>query len=280
MFKRKKVVAKHRAEQTVLLRDDTLKKLDVLLRDTDSGKHEELSIELYHTIREFFEGYFNLKYEFTYEELIDEIKHKRGILEATKGSLIKFARTMLAKEYSEQKISSPKEIKLLVKDMKKVVSLLIPDEEEADVKKNIVHEIMKTLKNIRLRPRSTNEDAVKIFQLIDRARPLLTERDATLAKQHYKKAMMFYKGLKSQNKAEVYEELGKLYRDIITLEVQKKLKEMNKALVEVNDLINVEKISHAKLKYKQLLNMYLELPEMEQKKVYSNVMQFYEKLNK
>lgn len=284
MPKKKGKRNKKKEEQDSLLKEDILKKLDSISKDADKEKPEHVTIHLYHTIREFFEGYFNIKYEFTYEELIDEIKHKRGLEDSKKTPLIKFARKMLAKEYSEEKSTSSKELKSVIREFKKLVSISIKTGKDiADEKAkegSLIEGVMKTLKSIRLRPRSTNEEAVKIFKLIDKTKPLLNEKEVGKAKRYYKKAMAYYKVIQPNHRKEVYGELGEVYKEIIKIEIDKKLKNINQALVEINDSINSEKIGKAKNQYKKLLNMYMELPEKEQKKVYKNVMQFYEKLSK
>ena len=115
-FKKKKKEKKkgkkkvEKEDKLTLLKKQVLKRIKLIEEQIFEDKIEDGFINLFHTIREFFATIAKIKYEFTYEELINEI-NKKKVPPELKNKINEFAKNISVIEYSDRTLS-----KQLLKD--------------------------------------------------------------------------------------------------------------------------------------------------------------------
>jgi len=103
------------------LKIEALRRIDYLLEK--KIVHEE---EIYYLVKNFFKRYLNLEYEFTYEELLNELT-KIFIEEEVREVLEEFLEEVSFIEFSDEHFST-EELKELIKVFALIIDNLIPEE--------------------------------------------------------------------------------------------------------------------------------------------------------
>lgn len=114
----KKKEQKTIADKKQKLRTTAVRQLNNISKQKDQKK---LIMQLHLLLREFFKQYFNLRYSFTNEELIDELT-RRKIDKYLKRKTAKILDRVTEARYNTSHTNE--EIKALVQDVKQVISLL------------------------------------------------------------------------------------------------------------------------------------------------------------
>ena len=174
---------------------DSLLKLEAAL---DSEAIEKL-ILLYSTIvRRYFKNLFDLGYEFTYDELITEIR-KRTLNEMLQGVLIGFFNRSLELEFSGKSVSKP-ELKAMISEFKQLVSYTSHEpylqEEKAKKQKEKLNKID------------------TMFMKISEAESLLRRQDLNGAYFIYRRLVADFKLLSESDKKKLHGFVARLYDEI------------------------------------------------------------------
>ncbi|MCD6590227.1 hypothetical protein J7K74_03525 [Candidatus Woesearchaeota archaeon] len=204
------------------IKEQALEKIDFLL--TKKIVTEE---ELYHFVKEFFKRYLHIDYEFTYEELEEELA-KVFIDEDTREMLDKFLEEVSFIEFSDLKFTS-EEIKELLKTFALIIDIIIPEELPPGSPGRALIERIKKEKALEMDGVVMNKkeekgeilfeeekEALKMFrEELNKASIAIASNNNKEARDRYMKALKIYDSLLSiEEKKKVYKELRDLYEAI------------------------------------------------------------------
>ena len=193
---------KRRKEEALLglsFADRIINKLN-RLESRLSGKTQtlDLAIEFSKIVREYFKYVLNIDYEFTYNELLNELK-KKGINPEIEILLIDFFKRATQTEFAGNKIRR-RELQTLINEMKEMVHLTSKEKP-----KNI-------LKLIEIPAKIKDVD--KVFIVITNIEKLLERNDIDRAMKLYIKVLDAYNKLEEKDKDSVYPILTRLYKEL------------------------------------------------------------------
>ena len=193
---------KRREEATLLglsFADRIINKLN-RLESRLSGKTptRELAVEFSRIVREYFKYILNIDYEFTYNELLDELK-KKGINPDIESLLIEFFKRATRVEFAGHRIRR-RELQSLINEAKEVVHLTSKEEPK------------KRLKLIEIPIKIKDID--KVFIAITNIEKLLERNDIERAMKLYLRILNAYNKLEERDKDSVYPLLSRLYKEL------------------------------------------------------------------
>ncbi|MEM3374547.1 MAG: hypothetical protein QXE31_04985, partial [Candidatus Woesearchaeota archaeon] len=173
---------------------DSILKLEDLI---EIENIEKLILMLANIIRRYFKSLFNLRYEFTYEELIDEIKSRR-ISDTFKSVLINFFERSTEIEFSGKSVSK-EEFRAMLSEFKQIVALTS--------EKELVEKESKVINN----PLTKLDE---MFFKINQAEILLRQRKINEAYFIYLRLINEYKLLQQSDKRKIHGFIARLYEEI------------------------------------------------------------------
>lgn len=198
---REKLRAEEIPEKSMLdYEAETLSKFDAMLKKLERGDLQGISDEFNVVFREFLKFTLKIDYEFTYEELIEELKKKKlpGLL---KLGLSNYVSGLIEIQYGRRKLT-----KQLLRDeihkAKEIVSLVI---------KNLPKEEVVPKKG---RPKVARDNIRQVYKLIVDANKSLARKDMSKARKDYNKMKELFDGLSKKQKKEVYSKLSRLRKAI------------------------------------------------------------------
>ncbi len=167
--------------------------------------------EVYDITKTFFRELLQLKYEFTHEELIEELQ--KIYLDKNHHEKIKtFIKKIGMMEYTN-KTYSDDELNEMLDEMTAIITILIRHHS----KKTILHKIMTALGIYRLKrtpsTKDTTEAKEELFRLL---RIVEDETDIEKAKHIYSKSLEQYNHLTKEEKEKYYQDLMKTYNKLNT----------------------------------------------------------------
>jgi len=157
-----------------------------------------LSSEFSRIVREYFKDILNLQYEFTYDELLKEIK-KKGLNPEIESLLVDFFNRATKIEFAGHKLRR-RELQSLINEAKEIVHLTSKEEEDKKLK---LIQIPKEIK-----------DVDKVFIAITNIEKLLSRNDIKRAMKLYLKTLDAYNDLKEKDKDIIYPVLKRLYKEL------------------------------------------------------------------
>ncbi len=194
----------------LLLKEQALQRIDFLL-----SKKIVTEEELYYFVKEFFKQYLHLDYEFTYEELEEEL-NKIFIDEETREMLDKFLEEVSFIEFSDIKLSD-KEIKDLLKTFALIIDMIIHEELPKDSEaRRLIESLRKNnKKEEKLIENGEEKSSMELFnEELDKAIREMAN-DVEKAKEYYLKALSIYNELLPlKDKKKVYPKLKELYESL------------------------------------------------------------------
>lgn len=181
--------------------------------------------EVYHTVKTFFKELLVIDYEFTHDELIDEL-HKTYLDKESLDQVTKFVDSIGRMEYSH-KAFSQEELLVLLEEMRKIVRKLIhhhkkkhwaerllinlhlkkdddPDKKPFD---KLDEEVIKEEEEI--------DEKIAVAEVIDILTEIEKTTDEKKGKKLYKQAMTEYDKLEKKDQEMIYPELMKAYHHIV-----------------------------------------------------------------
>ncbi len=215
---------KKRVDKKLLLKQQTLKKIDRFLTNLKLHSLEDNSIQLFHMIKTFFALFFKIKYSFTYEELLDELEKKK-IKDTVRNRIMKLVNETENYEYKRitNKKTAYKKIRELAKEFKSIVEELVTDKETTKEKKVLIPTIKIKLFSMRrkkrrfikrkIRPHHV-ENVEKIYNLLLLGNESLT-KNLERAKTTYNKIKKLYEHLPETEKKEVYKDILLFYKRLL-----------------------------------------------------------------
>ncbi len=246
-FKKEREKKKKEKEDKIdLLKKQLLKRIKIIEDQIFQNKIEDGFINLFHTIREFFATILKIKYEFTYEELINEVEKKKSIKPEIKKKIKKFSDKISVIEYSDR-ILSKKILKDSLEEFRHITKILI----KRPIKK------VKPEK-IKLRKLYRNEHLLKILHTLKLYK---TEEE--------KKIILRKKKIEKLKKEE----------EVILLKKQyEKIKKIENLAAKALKYIQNNNIDMAKKTYISLNRLYQNSDPEEKKQVYDKVKDVYHEI--
>ncbi|MBU1202260.1 MAG: hypothetical protein KKA51_07180 [Nanoarchaeota archaeon] len=224
-------------ESKLVLRKSTLRDINYLL-----SKSWVTEQEVYNLVKNFLKGYLNINYEFTKDELFEELKNVY-LPYTIRADFFKFIDLVFMFEYSNVKYSD-KELKILIEEFKNYLDyLIVPNFVEKSMTgtfffKSIRGKLTNYLKSIlksqgrkeksvlkdtkKQESKPTNlsvldpvyESHIDINTLLEKIYSSINNGDFDSAKILYKQAMDKYQLLSPDEKAKYYENLSSVYNSL------------------------------------------------------------------
>ena len=161
---------------------------------------KELTDELYKLFRGFIKKVLNIKYEFTHQELVAELKKRREISQLLKGVILSLSWSLEQKRYG-QKVGIY-ELWALINEMKELIILITKSESED--KEKVGPEGKKGLGK-----------SQKVFFLTAKAYSYLRKKNFKRVERLYNKILKLYKDLPNKEKEKTYATIKRLHDLII-----------------------------------------------------------------
>jgi hypothetical protein len=287
---------KSKKEQRVEISKDILQKISNLKKKFSNHPSDELALEFYKIFRDFFSGFFNLKFKFTYEELSDQIEHKR-IDPRYKRRIEKLAKRLTYLEYSKIDVTN-KLLREMINDFKYIVKKLTASKKK---KKHVNKRLDRVLKKIakksrlfkRLRLKKVkkpgkkpllkkvfvkrdkeaefHEEEKMIHELLKKAFDALVNRNAEKAKNIYAVIMELYQKLPSEDKERVHNDILKVFKP-------KPKTDVNKLIEKTYYYMGKRDVENTGRTYTQLESVYKEMSEKEKEIYYPKIAELYENI--
>jgi len=232
-FKRKK----KKPERLELVKNKTFKGIDSFKKHFSKKSREDNFIQFIHITRLFFAELFKIRYEFTFEELNNELEKKR-IDKNLKEQITFFLKKLSVVEYSNETLSE-QELKKLLSDFLKLFEKLTFNEQK--VKETMLGKILRflrikgpaiqkkkdrkkqntllTLIQPILSKLKINFGKSKLEQVHDmliKALDMLNNNEIQKSKQLYVKIKEKYNQLNIEDKKEVYDDILLLYKELVS----------------------------------------------------------------
>jgi len=170
------------------------------LQDTMHEKSiDDLAKEFTNTIRQYFKTVFNVEYEFTYEEFLEEL-NKKDIDARLKKVLISFFKRIPQIEFGGTQLTK-QELQSLIDEMHEIVNatsgIVAPHDE-----------LRKQLKKVQ------GKGLDRIYQLISNAEIYLRMGEVREAARIFATVKRAYDGLREADKHRLYDQVQRLYDEI------------------------------------------------------------------
>lgn len=189
-----------------LFREVFLKRTSYLL-----SKRVVKEQEVYNLVRDFFKEYLQVDYEFTKEELEEEMK-KVYLEPKMRDKISSFLNRAFSIQYNEQPLED-KELRVLLQDFTKLVNTLI----HRYKKKSFMQKLMSRFKNDSSDESDSASQIVseqgEFSQLFQKAEDAVGN-DVEQAKELYKQLNQLYSGLDEKKKKKFFKPMGQLYERI------------------------------------------------------------------
>jgi hypothetical protein len=217
LLKRKKETPEKEAayEESALI---MLRKLELKLKTKKTRKDslEKISKELMRIVRAFISGLLKIEYEFTYEELCNEItKHK--ISTPLRIMIITFFKRLSEINYKGHKISK-KELIGFIKEARIIAKAGIEELSNENLNNN---EKIKNNKKEAKRTSNESRTVLEIYKDLIKANKSLKNHDMDSAKLSYIRIKENYDNLPLSKKRKIYKKIVSLYKKIKEKELEK-----------------------------------------------------------
>jgi hypothetical protein len=169
-----------------------------------TDKTSDLTTKFFNSIRKFFKDLFHLDYEYSYEELMNELSQEQ-MEHTTKMILASFFKKVSELNFSGGDVSVL-ELESLIEEARSIIDLTTEktaEEKSTEQKSNQIKQLL--LKA---------EGLDKIFSLIAKAQQSLLYHGSENAKQSYLRIIDEYNKLPLIKKEKVYESIKRLYDEI------------------------------------------------------------------
>jgi len=246
--------------------------------------------ELYSLIRKFFGEYLKLDYEFTYEELSQEL-NKVFVTPKVKEHIDDFLIRLSESEYLEETILGTNEINKYLEEFGDIIKNIIYDDQPVHGEESIVQKVLKRHKEA---PKIM--DVTGINALIEETNFHITNGNMDIAKSSYINLLKAYDALSKDDKKKLHDNLNEVYERLQTLiknpasQVESGKKNnasytISDSIKKVRDLaddtlfyINASNAESAKKKYAEALSLYEALDPEDKKLMHSRINDLYNQL--
>ena len=162
--------------------------------------------ELYIFVRKFFGEYLKLNYEFTYEELSQEL-NKVFIKPQVKETIDSFLIRLSESEYLEETILGTNELNSFLRELSKIITLMIYDDMPLKKEGSFIKKVL----NINSKSQDTDITISSVSSEIENVNFVITGGDITLAKKSYIELLKKYDSLNKDDKKKLHMDMTELY---------------------------------------------------------------------
>ncbi len=222
-------IKKKKPDRIKVVKDNTIKRIQSFNKHFSKKNNDDNFIQFFHVVKLFFAELFKIKYEFTFEELSNELERKR-IDKNLKEKILFFLKKLSAVDYNDKKLPEL-ELRKLLNEFLKLFEKLTFDEQKPKekkinkilvflrIKKPVIQkkEAGKTLMYSILSKLKINFGKNKLEQVHDlliKALDALNNNEIKKSKQMYVKIKEKYNQLNIEDKKEVYSDILLLYNEL------------------------------------------------------------------
>jgi len=240
--------------------------------------------ELYIFIRKFFSEYLKLDYEFTYEELSQELNKvfiKPKVKEHIDGFLIRLSES----EYLEEASLGTVEINEYLKELDDIIrNVIFDDQPVVEESPTLIQKVLK----IKHSEQEKVMDISGVASLIDEINFHITNGNINTAKNSYVELSKLYDKLSKDDKKKLHDDMNEVYERLQTLiknpkslaatnkeNVSESIKKVTDFVEETLFYINASNINSAKKSYSEALQAYEILNPTEKKLMHARVSDLY-----
>jgi hypothetical protein len=242
--------------------------------------------ELYTLVRKFFGEYLKLDYEFTYEELSQEL-NKIFIRPKVKEHIDEFLVRLSESEYLEESSLDTNSINMFLKELDEIIRNMIFEDKSAQAEESLIQKVLK----MKGKESHGALDVASVSALIEELNFHISNGSMETAKTYYVNLMKAYDALGRNDKKKLHDAMNESYERLQTLiknpHPQKPVKreDLSSALKYAKDLIdettfyiNASNLASAKASYSETLKAYESLNPDDRKLLHSDVNELYMQL--
>jgi len=232
-FKRKK----KKPDRIKVVKDNTLKRIQSFNKHFSKKNKDDNFIQFFHVVKLFFAELFKIKYEFTFEELSNELERKR-VDKSLKEKIVFFLKKLSVVEYSDERLPES-ELRKLLNDFLKLFEKLTFNEQkvketrldkilrflrikkplmqkkEAGKKQNTLLTLIQPLLS-ELKINFGKSKLEQVHDMLIKALDMLNNNEIKKSKQLYVKIKEKYNQLSIEDKKEVYDDVLLLYNELVS----------------------------------------------------------------
>ena len=255
------------------IREKALKEINSLSKRIKEKELDAQASEFYDILRKFFAKIFKIKYQFTYEELRDELEKKK-LDNRFQTRIDKFINKLTHIEYSNVTLTNER-LKELITELKYLVKQLTiiekPEKKKVakklDSLKSRITKKANIFKKLKLKKVSKPNKIIKdINLLLKEGNESLKNRDTKKAGIIYKKIYELYRQLSLKDKDKIYNKISKVY---------KKKEPIYDLLNNAYSALLYHKTDESRHIYMQITNLYNNLSEDEKERVHDEILRVF-----
>ncbi|MFH0978264.1 MAG: hypothetical protein V1837_03085 [Candidatus Woesearchaeota archaeon] len=247
----------------------------LLVDNLSSSLYEEdihaLSIRFFSVIHEFFADFCGLRYQFTYPELISEIRKRNLFDDFLSKKVIDFIAVLQEKEYSKTEFNVS-ELNRCLKGFR----LIIKSCSVSTTHHGMHHRFYYLFQRFgfltaHLAKRFGKRDVDDIVCLINSARSNLDEHNIDQAQKTYEDIIKLYNRLSAEERKSVFHGIHSLYASIEKAYTESLLKQIDSLFEDLHHQLDSGDLAKAAETYSSLQARYDELPPANKKRLYSEI---------
>jgi predicted translin family RNA/ssDNA-binding protein len=252
----------------------TIKDLDVLLEELGAKEVDQAAVKFFELVHKFFSSFCRMRYQFTYDELLRDLKRRKLFDEFLRKKLMDFIQRLQEKEYSGTEFSR-NELRQYVAEFK----LFVKSSTGPDTLGTSIN--IKPLAKARLwmhgvKHKFGKNDVTKIVELIHATENSLP--DIEKAQSVYSNIMNLYNRLSSEEQESVRSTLGSVYNKIADNYANGVLKELEEQQRQFYKALEKGDNDTAIQMYNTVHDLYENLPEKNRKRVYLELKNMHKEL--
>jgi len=233
-FKKKK----KKPDRIELVKNNTFKRIQAFKKHFSKKNKDDNFIQFFHIVRLFFAELFKIKYEFTFEELSNELKRRR-IDNNLKEKILFFLKKLSVVEYSDEKLPES-ELKKLLNEFLKLfekltfnekkiektrldkilrflrIKLPLIQKKEAGKKQNTLLTLIQPILS-KLKINFGKSKLEQVHDMLIKALDMFNNDEIKKSKQLYVKIKEKYNQLNIDEKKEVYDDILLLYNELVSV---------------------------------------------------------------
>ncbi len=230
-------IKKKKPDRIKVVKDNTLKRIQSFNKHFSKKNKDDNFIQFFHVVKLFFAELFKIKYEFTFEELSNELERKR-IDKNLKEKILFFLKKLSAVDYSDKKLPES-ELKKLLNEFLKLFEKLTFNEQKHEktginkiliflrIKKPAIQKkkdrkkqnaLLILIKHIlpKLKITLGKNKLEQVHDMLIRALDMLNNNEIQKSRQLYVKIKEKYNQLSIDEKKEVYDDILLLYKELVS----------------------------------------------------------------
>jgi hypothetical protein len=263
-----------------IVREKALDRIDLLLQHLYEKDLDETALEFFEVVHEFFGDYCGIKYKFTYPELLKFVTKRQLFDEFTRKKMVEFITHLQEKEFSGTEFEKH-ELESYLKHLRLIIKQSsLTEKPEFPLMRSRWQKLGMRLKwQLAGSGRKfAREDVSRIQLLLGYATMSLNENHIERAKKIYLEMQRIYDRISLQEKKTVYGGIKKLYGEIEDAYANLIQSQMDAVEESVYKALESGNVLIAEKYYKELEELYEDLPTRSKKRIYSEMQITFKKL--